>query len=192
MPSVQAPTHEATRETRLGLVSDTHGLVRPALEEVLRGVDAILHAGDVGSTDVLTRLGRLAPVRAVCGNTDACVAELSLPAFECHACGETKILIAHYLGEPEDPLPPAAQAIERFRPRVVVSGHTPRPDLQEFEGRLYVNPGSAGPRRFRLPVTCGLLRIARSRGSLRLEATIIDLETGRTLLQTRFPDGGNG
>lgn len=194
MSSTQDPpdsTGESPREMNLGLISDTHGLFRPAIEEAFRGVDAILHAGDVGSRDVLTQLKRLAPVRAVSGNVDVCVADLSLPTFECHACGAASILITHYIGEPDYHLPPVIKAIERIRPLAVVSGHTHRPDLREHDGCLYINPGSAGPRRFSLPVACGLLKVTFRRGTPHLDARIIDLEAGRVLLRRVFPDTGN-
>jgi putative phosphoesterase len=178
-------------ELKLGLISDTHGLYRPALEDAFRGVDAILHAGDVGSRDVLMQLKRLAPVRAVSGNVDVSVEGLNLPTIECHACGDGSILITHYVGEPDYHLPPVAKAIERIQPLAVVSGHTHRPDLREHEGRLYINPGSAGPRRFNLPVACGLLKVTIHRGSFCMDARIIDLEAGRILLQSIFPGTGN-
>lgn len=187
----ETPQNSSKREINLGLISDTHGLFRPALEEVFRGVDAILHAGDVGSRDVLTQLKRLAPVRAVSGNVDAFVEGLTLPAMECHACGDASILITHYIGEPDYHLPPVVKAIERLQPLAVVSGHTHRPDLREHEGRLYINPGSAGPRRFSLPVACGLLRVMLHRGTSLLDARIFDLEEGRVLLHRVFPETGN-
>jgi uncharacterized protein len=185
------PQDTGPAAVNVGLISDTHGLFRPVLEEAFRGVDAILHAGDVGSRDVLAQLKRLAPVRAVSGNVDVSVPELSLPAIECHACGEARILITHYVGEPDYHLPPVMKAIERMRPMVVVSGHTHRPDLRVHEGRLYINPGSAGPRRFALPVTCGMLKVTLHRGTPRFDAKVIDLEAGRVLLQGVFPEAGN-
>jgi len=138
---------------RVGLISDTHGLLRPEATAFLRGSDFIVHAGDIGHAAVLDELAALAPLTAVRGNNDR--------AAWAHAVRETEVLevediliyVLHDLAELD--LDPAAAGF-----RVVVSGHSHRPSLEEREGVLYVNPGSSGPRRFRLPVAVAELRVA--------------------------------
>ncbi len=137
---------------RLGIVSDTHGLVRPELAKALKGVHRILHLGDVGGGGVLKELEEIAPVHAVCGNVDVSGAAAELP--------ETDVLIyaGHYLYLLHDlkqlSLNPAAAKFS-----VVLSGHTHKPLIEKRRGVLYLNPGSCGPRRFLLPVTCAMLRL---------------------------------
>jgi len=138
---------------RVGLISDTHGLLRPEATAFLRGSAFIVHAGDIGHAAVLDELAALAPLTAVRGNNDR--------AAWAHAVRETEVLevediliyVLHDLAELD--LDPAAAGF-----RVVVSGHSHRPSLEEREGVLYVNPGSSGPRRFRLPVAVAELRVA--------------------------------
>jgi putative phosphoesterase len=139
----------------VGVVSDTHGLVRPAAVEALRGSDVILHAGDVGGSQVLQDLGELAPVIAVRGNVDGGWARL-LPERRRLELGGVPVLVLHdraRLG-----LDPAEEGL-----RVVVFGHSHRPLSERREGVLWFNPGSAGPRRFRLPVSVGRLVIEGGR-----------------------------
>ena len=135
---------------RIGLISDTHGLLRPQALERLRNTACILHAGDVGDEAVLRALQLLAPVHAVRGNNDHGPWADALPPALTLAFGGYKVHLLHDLKA----LAPdrAAQGV-----RVVVSGHSHKPLVQEREGVLHVNPGSAGPRRFSLPVTVGLL-----------------------------------
>jgi putative phosphoesterase len=137
----------------VGLIADTHGLLRPEALEALRGVSLIVHAGDVGSRGILEALEALAPVRAVRGNTDREPWALRLPRYELVTLGELTLYV-HHGHEPLDLEPRAAGC------RVVVSGHTHVPKVETRDGVLYVNPGSAGPKRFRLPVTVARLRIA--------------------------------
>jgi|ERR1700690_129188 uncharacterized protein len=135
-----------------GVISDTHGLLRPEALEALRGTDRILHAGDVGDPDILERLARIAPVTAVRGNVDAGAWAQALPETEVVEAGGVAIYTLHDLGQ-LDLKPEAA----RFR--VVVYGHSHQPKIEEKNGVLYFNPGSAGPRRFNLPVSVGRLSI---------------------------------
>jgi putative phosphoesterase len=130
----------------VGLISDTHGLLRDEALEALRGSDLIVHAGDVGAPEILAALRALAPVVAVRGNTDTETWASNLPATAVAEAGATTIYVLHNLRELD--LDPAAAGFH-----VVVSGHTHKPERVERSGVLYLNPGSAGPRRFDLPTT---------------------------------------
>ena len=136
----------------LGVISDTHGLLRPEARDALAGVDRILHAGDVGAQEVLEQLARIAPVTAIRGNVDCDPWACELPETEVVEIEGAFIYMLHDLAELD--LKPAAADM-----RVVVSGHSHRPRMEEKNGVLYFNPGSAGPRRFHLPVSVGKLRI---------------------------------
>lgn len=139
------------KETKiLGLISDTHGLLRPEAVEALRGSDLILHAGDVGDPAILAELRRLAPVVAVRGNVDTEEWARVLPLTEVVSAGPATVYMLHILQD-LDIKPPAA------RVHIVVTGHSHKPVATERDGVLYVNPGSAGPRRFQLPVTVATL-----------------------------------
>jgi len=140
-------------EKIVGVISDTHSLLRPEAAEALRGVDLILHAGDVGSADVLQVLRGIAPVVAVRGNNDKGDWAEKLPDWEVTELGVVSIYMIHDLKEID--LSPAAAGFQ-----VVVSGHSHKPSIAESKGVLYVNPGSAGPRRFRLPISLARLRIS--------------------------------
>jgi putative phosphoesterase len=143
----------------VGVVSDTHGLVRPEAIEALRGSDVILHAGDIGGNHVLQELGELAPVIAVRGNVDGGWARL-LPERRTLDLGGVPVLILHdraLLGL--DPFLTDAEAASG----VVVFGHSHQPLAEKRKGVLWFNPGSAGPRRFRLPVSVGRLVIEDGR-----------------------------
>lgn len=168
---------------QIGLVSDTHALLRAELEDVFRGVSAIVHAGDVGAVAVLDDLRQIAPVTAVAGNVDVVVPGLELPALASFECEGVHMLITHYAGEPGSPLPPVAEAMKQQRTHIVLSGHTHRPALQVQAGCLFANPGSAGPRRFRLPVSCGRLTLTPGPTVTRAEIQVIDLTAGTILLQ---------
>ena len=141
---------EKTR--RIGVISDTHGLVRPEAIQVLNGVDLILHAGDIGTPQVLQELKTIAPVVAVSGNNDTGEWMNDLPQREVVKAGGVHIFMLHNLQEID--LDPAAAGF-----RVVVSGHSHRPSVEERHGIVYVNPGGAGPRRFKLPISVVRLTI---------------------------------
>jgi len=136
----------------VAVISDTHGLLRPQAALALAGSDRILHAGDVGSPEVLTSLRKIAPVIAVRGNVDRSRWATTLPDTEVVELGGVSIYMLHDLGRLD--LRPEAAGF-----RVVVHGHTHRPKSDEKNGVLYFNPGSAGPHRFRLPLSVGKLTI---------------------------------
>src|SRR5215207_3817571 len=141
----------ATRKKLIGVISDTHGLVRPQAIEALAGVDMILHAGDIGTSEVLDTLRDIAPVVAVRGNNDKGQWAESLPHWEVVEIGSVSIYMLHDLKEID--ISPAGTF------QVVVSGHSHKPAIEERRGVLYVNPGSAGPRRFSLPISLAHLRV---------------------------------
>jgi hypothetical protein len=140
---------------RIGVLSDTHGLLRPELLPALAGVDHILHAGDVGDPAILTELSRIAPVTAIRGNVDTHGPCSLLPATEAIELAGCLIYIVHSLDDLD--LNPQAAGIG-----VVLYGHSHKPSTDLRHGVLYLNPGSAGPRRFNLPITYALLRIENS------------------------------
>jgi putative phosphoesterase len=142
---------EATT-TLIGVLSDTHGLLRPELLTALAGVDHILHAGDVGNPDILAALSNIAPVTAIRGNVDTHGPCALLPATEAIELAGCLIYIVH-AREDLDLNPQAADIA------AVIYGHSHKPSIEHHNGALYLNPGSAGPRRFKLPITCALLRI---------------------------------
>lgn len=152
---------------RLGLISDTHGLLRPEAVRALAGVAQIIHAGDVGGPEVIEGLRSLAPVQAVRGNNDRDEwAMKSLPPRLSLDVAGVRILVLHDLNELD--IEPAADGYQ-----VVVAGHSHKPAVVQRDGMLFVNPGSAGPRRFKLPVTIGYLIIAA--GSARAEIRNLEL-----------------
>jgi putative phosphoesterase len=138
---------------KVGVISDTHGLVRPEAVEALRGADVILHAGDVGGSHVLQELGQLAPVIAVRGNVDLEAWARGLPDRRRLELAGTPVLLLHDRAAvgPD----PGAKGV-----RIVVFGHSHQPLAERRGGVLWFNPGSAGPRRFRLPVSLGFLEFA--------------------------------
>jgi putative phosphoesterase len=145
----------------VGLISDTHGLLRPEALAALRGSDYIVHAGDIGDPAVLEALARIAPVTAVRGNNDHGAWAERLPETEVLQAGETLIYVIHNIAELD--LDPAAAGLH-----VVVAGHSHQPREERRDGVLYVNPGSAGPRRFKLPIAVARLVIDRGRLDFRL------------------------
>jgi len=136
----------------IGVISDTHGLLRPEAIEALRGSDRILHAGDIGDAPILDALAQIAPVTAIRGNIDTARWARTLPETELVETGDVSIYMVHDLGQLD--LKPEAAGI-----RVVIYGHSHQPKMEEKNGVLYFNPGSAGPRRFTLPVSVGKLMI---------------------------------
>ena len=139
----------------IGVISDTHGLLRPEAIKALEGSDLILHAGDIGTWDVLEQLRSLGPVVAVRGNNDKGSWASAISEGEVTQVGSVCIYMLHDLNEIE--VSPVAAGFQ-----VVVSGHTHQPLIEMREGVLFVNPGSAGPRRFRLPVSVARLVIEGS------------------------------
>lgn len=147
---------------RIGLISDTHGLLRPEATAFLAGCDHIVHGGDIGSPDILDALARLAPLTAVRGNNDQGPWAEALPETALVRLGEIDLYALHDLARLD--LDPAAAGIH-----VVVSGHSHRPRIEEKAGVLYVNPGSAGRRRFTLPIALAELRIEVGQVTARIE-----------------------
>jgi hypothetical protein len=140
---------------KVGLISDTHGLMRPEALAALRGSERIIHAGDIGNAEVLAALEAIAPVTAVRGNNDTAAWARAIPATADLVAGGARIHVIHDLAELD--IDPAAAGY-----RVVVCGHSHKPAHYEKDGVLYVNPGSAGPRRFKLPISLGALAISLS------------------------------
>jgi len=132
----------------IGLISDTHGLLRPEAVAALAGVDLIVHGGDIGKAAVLVELKRIAPVAAIKGNVDTGDWARRIPDFRRVKVGEHTLYVIHNVHELD--FDPAARRL-----RVVVSGHSHKPLITHTNGVLFVNPGSAGPRRFKLPVAVG-------------------------------------
>lgn len=144
---------------RVGLVADSHGLSDPKLPGLLAGCELILHAGDIVKPAVLRELEALAPVRAVRGNNDVDPAFGPLPETAILTLGRFTALIVHDLGPPARPHPPLRRLLARERPHLVVHGHSHRPGSTVVNGVLFLNPGSAGPRRFSLPRTAAVLEV---------------------------------
>lgn len=147
--------------SRIGLISDTHGLLRPEAIEALKGSELIIHAGDVGRPEILDVLREIAPVVAVRGNIDTANWASALPPTAMVKCGDVQIYVLHDVHELNGD--PGAD--------VIVSGHSHKPAQERRGGVLYLNPGSAGPRRFRLPITVGRLDLARAP----LEMDLVDI-----------------
>jgi uncharacterized protein len=135
---------------RAGLISDTHGLLRPEAIAFLQGCDLIVHGGDICDATVLDALARIAPVTAVRGNNDKGDWATRLRQTEMLQVGSAWVYVVHDLGDLD--IDPVAAGV-----RVVVSGHSHKPRVEARDGVLYVNPGSAGPRRFKLPISVGEL-----------------------------------
>lgn len=150
---------------QIGVISDTHGLLRPEALAALRGSDLIIHAGDVGPLAIVTALREIAPVTVVRGNTDVGTSAGRFSKTEVVACGGRLLYVLHDLGDLD--LDPVAAGF-----RVVISGHSHHPDIHTKDGVLYLNPGSAGPRRFSLPITVALIHLS----STTLDACLVPLE----------------
>jgi uncharacterized protein len=149
----------------IGVISDTHGLLRPQAVAALRGCSAIIHAGDVGRPEILDELRRIAPVFAVRGNVDHGAWAMKLPETEIVEVEDCLLYVLHDL-DALDLDPPTAGF------RAVIAGHSHQPKIETRDGVLYFNPGSAGPRRFNLPVSVGRLTLS----SGQLQAEVIHLE----------------
>lgn len=139
----------------MGVISDTHGLLRDEALAALRGSELIIHAGDIGTPDVLERLAAIAPVHAVRGNNDRADWARGLPLTEVVELGNLYAYLLHDIGDLD--IDPAAAGMA-----AVITGHSHKPLAEMRDGVLFLNPGSAGPRRFRLPVTVARLTIAGS------------------------------
>ena len=151
--------------TVIGVVSDTHGLMRPQALRRLRGVDRIVHAGDIGSPDVLAALGAIAPVTAVRGNNDRGAWARTIPETAIVEVGRVRLYVLHDVKTLA--VDPRAASLD-----AVIAGHSHRPACAERDGVLYLNPGSIGPRRFTLPVAMAILTV---RGG-RVQAEILHLD----------------
>jgi putative phosphoesterase len=150
--------------TTVGVIADTHGLLRPAVVGVLSGCDAIVHAGDIGRPEVLVGLREIAPLIVVRGNVDLGWARALPDTAEFSVAGK-RIYVLHNLKELD--VDPRAAGFE-----VVISGHSHQPTIERREEVLYVNPGSAGPRRFRLPVAVARIEVSAAA----VEARIVELK----------------
>jgi putative phosphoesterase len=152
---------------QVGVISDTHGLVRPEALAVLQGSDIILHAGDIGTPEVLSALRQIAPLCAVRGNNDRDAWGLKLPLTEVVEFGAHRVYLLHDIADLD--VDPAAAGFS-----AVISGHSHKPRMEERAGVLYLNPGSAGPRRFSLPIAVARLNVSGNH----LEAELIELKVG--------------
>ena len=153
----------------VGVISDTHGLVRPEAIAALRGVSLIIHAGDIGARDVLTELEGIAPVVAVRGNNDRGAWAARLPHARDVELGGARVHVLHDLHELTRDPPRAGWA-------AVIAGHSHKPSVERRDGVLYLNPGSAGPRRFSLPIALARLTVGRSG----VRARIVELPVNRS------------
>ena len=161
---------------RIGLISDTHGLLREEVLLALRGSELIVHAGDVGDPEILEKLEHLAPVVAVRGNVDTNSWSVRLPETAVAEVSSASIYVLHDVNALD--LDPVAAGFQ-----IVVSGHSHKPGRRENKGVLYINPGSAGPRRFRLPITVARLNL----GVRPWAVEFVDLEKGGRVGGQRAP-----
>jgi putative phosphoesterase len=144
----------------VGVISDTHGLLRPEIPKIFKNVDLILHAGDIGSPEILHTLRQIAPTISVRGNNDTGEWAKRVPELKTVQVEDVSILVLHDRKELPD---------NRSRQvQVVVTGHSHRPSIERSDGILFLNPGSAGPRRFSLPISVARLKIDGSSASARL------------------------
>jgi putative phosphoesterase len=152
---VRKPRQIAVEKGRIGLISDTHGLVRPEALAALKGVELIVHAGDIGKSEVLDALQTIAPVAAIKGNNDTAPWARHLPEILDLHVKDTRLRVIHNVHDIK--VDPASAGIG-----IIISGHSHKPSVVARNGVLFVNPGSAGPKRFKLPITVGLLRLQRA------------------------------
>ncbi len=138
--------------TTIGVISDTHGLLRPEATDQLTGVDHIIHAGDIGSPDIIPSLEKIAPVTAIKGNIDQAAWATSFADNETLAIAGHKIYILHNRNDLNGD--PGATGFD-----IVISGHSHKPSIETIDGILFLNPGSAGPRRFTLPIALAFLEL---------------------------------
>jgi len=152
---------------RIGLISDTHGLLRPEARFALHGVSRIIHAGDICNATVLEQLQDIAPVIAVRGNNDRGEWATTLREKEVIEMDGVKIGIVHDIQDLD--IDPVTAGIQ-----VVISGHSHKPSVKKEKGVLYVNPGSAGPRRFRLPISVAFLEVSDGQAKAELQMLEVD------------------
>jgi len=152
-------------DSTVGVISDTHGLLRPRALEELRGVDRIVHAGDIGNPQILRHLRQVAPITVVRGNIDTAPWSRSLPETEVLEIGGVSLYVVHNVQELD--LDPTAAGFA-----AVIFGHSHKPLIEMRKGVLFFNPGSAGPRRFTLPISLGKLLVRNGR----LKAELIQLK----------------
>jgi uncharacterized protein len=181
MPGVRAGTRRARAATVVGVISDTHGLLRPEAVAALTGVDLIVHAGDIGSAAILDELGKIAPVLAVRGNNDREPWAASIPDVVTTSVAGVRLCVVHER--------------KRFQgdrtgsgADVVISGHSHRPSVERGPGGLWLNPGSAGPRRFTLPISVARLHLGP--GGARAEIVELDVAAGSARRPRRTRRGG--
>jgi putative phosphoesterase len=151
--------------TRVGLISDTHNLMRPEALRYLAGCDAIIHAGDICNQAVLDALMQIAPVTAVRGNNDTGDWAASLPTHATLTVQQVTIRVVHDIADLG--ADPRSEGVG-----VVVSGHSHKPSISERDGVLFINPGSAGPRRFKLPICAGLLIVEGAHASASFDSLL--------------------
>jgi uncharacterized protein len=144
---------------KLGVISDTHGLFDAAITSIFEGVDAIIHAGDIGKMEIISRLERIAPVIAVEGNNDWFG---TFPTERMEEFAGQRILIRHIFGELHQLEEKERRLVDQLRPHVVIFGHSHRPYREMLGQTMLLNPGSAGPRRFKLERTVGILTLEES------------------------------
>lgn len=169
---------------KVGVVSDTHGLFDPKLVELFRGTDLIIHGGDVCGEAVLRQLEAVAPVRAIHGNCDVPPLSEHLPPWRLEQLAGHRILVLHDLGKPERPRPAAQSLLSAARPSIVISGHSHQGRIAIHGEVLYVNPGGAGPKRFKLLRSAARLTL----GPEGVEARLFSLESTppTVVARTRF------
>jgi len=168
---------------RVGLISDTHGLLRPEAKRFLHGSDCIIHAGDIGGPAILDQLASIAPVTAVRGNNDHGAWADALHQTRLLTLEGVAVYVLHDLAELDVDLHAAGV-------RVVIAGHSHRPKVSERDGIVYINPGSAGPRRFSLPVSVGELRIDGDKVSAQtVELDVMIAPATKTIKRARFRGG---
>lgn len=155
--------------TTIGVISDTHGMLRTTANHALQGVDLIIHAGDVGSLEVLKVLRQIAPVYAVSGNMDGGKLSVLLPPTEVVDIQGTLFYVLHDIGRLD--LDPVSAGFAG-----VIYGHTHKPVREDKNGVVYLNPGSAGPKRFKLPVTLAIMTVDGFNQEIKINTEFIDLE----------------
>jgi putative phosphoesterase len=169
MRGVRAGTRRARAATVVGVIADTHGLLRPEAVAALKDVDLIVHAGDIGSAAILDELGKIAPVLAVRGNNDRDGWAAAVPEIVTTMIAGVRLCVVHELKTLQGD--PTARGAD-----VVISGHSHRPRVERGPGGLWLNPGSAGPRRFTLPISVARLHLGP--GGARAEIVELDVAGG--------------